>query len=370
MKRLFILVILFVLSIGTYFFLQSKQGEIKKQDLQKSKDQVTVSPQTTQIPDIQNITTSVFLPYWESTQDAITNPAISGLSTKPDDIIYFGITPGSNGINLTDEGYLTIEQLNTTANNNINILTVRMTDTDQNLAMLRNTKQQKAIIDDTIEIANKYEFKKILIDFEVSALPFQSLTDQMSDFLNQFATKLKANNLSPSLTIYGDHFYRARPFDLVKLNPNFDYFYIMAYDLHKTQGEAGPNFPLNGAEKYGTDLKTAMNKFLQIIPPQKLVVTFGMYGYDWKVDENKRPLGTAKAKSLIDMKQEFLTNCSWKNCLVTRDVESEETEVDYIDDNLVYHIAWFEDEQSVEKKIEYLKTIGVNHFSFWVWGYY
>ena len=82
------------------------------------------------------------------------------------------------------------------------------------------------------------------------------------------------------------------------------------------------------------------------------------------------PIGTAKSKSMQDMKQEFLNNCSWKNCLVTRDIDSEETEVDYIDNKLVYHIAWFEDEISVEKKIQYLKTFGITHYSFWVWGYY
>lgn len=370
MKRFYILLLILIL-IPVFYFLQqwNKNHESIESLTSTAKIPRTNKINPTNSPN-QPIKTSVFIPYWNTSSKSITIPSIPvpGLSYDPESVIYFGITPDGNGINKDDDGYKSVNEVN-----GIKILTVRMLDSDQNLKILTDKKWQDNIITDTIQIAHDNDYQGILLDFEISALPFQTLQNQITQFINTFSSSVHNTNQKPlsfGITIYGDTFYRARPFDLQKIEPSVDMFYIMAYDLHKAGGSPGPNFPLKGSEKYGTDLESSIEKFVAIIPPTKLSVIFGMYGYDWTVDENKRSIKTAKAKSLIDIKKEFLDNCSWKNCLDTRDEESTETEVDYIDDNLNYHIVWFEDEQSVAKKIEFLKTKGITNYSFWVNGYY
>ena len=364
MRHFFLLVIVILILASGYYFVRQYNNT---NSLQTSETPQVQNPSTpTSIPQKNNpISTSIFVPYWNSNTDSIQIPEISNISSTSSTLIYFGIKPGSNGINRSDEGYQKISDVGSG-----NILTVRMLDSDQNLTILRNKRQQQAIIDDTIEIAKANGYKGVLIDFEITALPFQELTNQITDFIKLFSQNLKSNQLTASMTVYGDHFYRVRPFDLQALNPFIDNFYVMTYDLHKAGGSPGPNFPLKGQEVYGTDLQTTIEKLTAIIPPEKITTIFGMYGYDWMVDEKKRPVRDARAKSLQDIRREFLDACTWQNCVIKRDDTAAETEINYVDDNSRFHIVWFEDEESVEKKIEYLKTKGITSYSFWVWGYY
>jgi spore germination protein YaaH len=99
-------------------------------------------------------------------------------------------------------------------------------------------------------------------------------------------------------------------------------------------------------------------------------MVYGLYGYDWIVDENKHPLQKAKSLPLTDIKESFIDSCAWKNCLVRRDEKSHETEVNYIDKSLLYHVIWFENEASIEDKIQFAKTKGIVNSAIWIYGYY
>ncbi len=324
----------------------------------------TLSTTPTSTPS-RPIETSVFIPYWSitSTEPVYVLPSIPTLPSVADKQIYFGVQPGAKGLDTTDAGYKNIPETAT-------ILTLRMLDSDQNLDILDNKSRQQTLIQETVDLAKEHNMSDILLDFELSAIPFTSLQNQISEFVHVFSTIARQNNIRPSMALYGDHFYRVRPFDLPVIKDDIDMFYVMSYDLHKAKGNPGPNFPLEGKDTYGTDMKSSVSKFLEVLPPEKITIVFGMYGYDWIVDEQKRPTKTARALPLTDIKKDFIDECTWKNCVVKRDDISAETEVNYIDESLNYHILWFEDETSVGKKIDYLKSVGITNYSFWVWGYY
>jgi spore germination protein YaaH len=102
-----------------------------------------------------------------------------------------------------------------------------------------------------------------------------------------------------------------------------------------------------------------------------------MYGYEWTVDEKKRPIAPAKSLSLNEIRKKYLDSCEWQDCIIKRDELSEETEINFVQSEiqndfayLYYHIVWFEDETSVKKKIDYLKTKGINSFAYWAYTYY
>ncbi|MBI4226036.1 hypothetical protein HY612_02885, partial [Candidatus Roizmanbacteria bacterium] len=102
--------------------------------------------------------------------------------------------------------------------------------------------------------------------------------------------------------------------------------------------------------------------------------------YDWLVDEKKRPFSQAKALTLNQIREKFLQKCEFKNCVIKRDKYSHETEINYIissptpDEQLIYridyHIVWFEDEESVKSKTEYLTEKGISSISYWAHGYF
>src|SRR5207249_3980016 len=122
---------------------------------------------------------------------------------------------------------------------------------------------QEKVITQAIKLSKDNSFKGIVLDLEITAIPFDSLIKQVNIFTNSFYKAAKKNALSFSITLYGDTFYRIRPFDVKTLVQNSNNIMIMAYDFHKVKGNPGPNFPLNGKETYGYDLQKMTDDFLQ-----------------------------------------------------------------------------------------------------------
>jgi spore germination protein YaaH len=245
-----------------------------------------------------------------------------------------------------------------------------MTNSTTNFAILKDKKAQEKVINEAISIAKDNNFKGIVLNIEVSALPFTSLVDQITAFNSVFYDRTHAANLTYGITAYGDSFYRLRPFDMAKLSKSTDRVYIMAYDFSKAKGNPGPNFPLAGGETYGYDLEHMINNFADTMPLKKITVVFGMYGYDWPVDDKDKATDTGEAISLKDIKATFLDNCKHLKCEWERDILSSETKASYEDNNSQKHIIWFEDETSVKRKQDFLKKHGIGSFAYWAYSYF
>ena len=385
-KLFFIFGIFFILS--TLFFWQKISGDKLKKPSVFS--QITISPKpvnTKKLAEDNEKKTlpekkSIFVPYWNLADDLKTS--------LYDRYFYFGVAFNQNGLDKNEIGFLNLEKFIALTEGKKKYLTLRLLDDDFNRILMEDETLQDLIIKETKEILEKFLFEGILIDLELKegfGFSSEKLVDNLNQFYQRFYQAIKEENKEFLIVIYGDNFYRKRPYDLKFLSKNTDEVIIMAYDFHKSRGEPGANFPLAGREKYGYDLKTMINDFSLFLPPDKITVAFGMYGYDWLVDEKKRPINQAKALTLKKIKEEFLVasdegsfSCKKPNCLISRDKLSEETEINYVissslpDDQgvyrLNYHILWFEDERSVEAKINYLKRRGITSFAFWAWGYF
>lgn len=321
--------------------------------------------------------TGLFVSYWSLVAgDQLQNY---------DNLIYFGITANLNGVQKGETGYINIPKfmtLGTPAQKKY--LTLRLIDSNTNFDILKDVKIQKKIISETIAIAKENKFDGVVLDLELFSIFNDDIKDQISSFDKVFYTAVKEANLSYFFTVYGDVFYRKRPYDLKFIGENSDGIYVMAYDLHKSQGEPGPNFPLSGRDKYGYDLKLMIEDFKAVVPPDKLTVIFGLFGYDWTVDEKKRPVKPGRALNLKDMTSSFVDKCEWKNCFANRDPLSGEMEVNYVTDyfdpdpttnpdklyGIIYHDVWFEDMKSTETKKGFLKEQGITNFGYWVYGYF
>lgn len=306
---------------------------------------------------------SLFIPYW--TIDATTD-SLDAYKT----LIYFGVTPTVDGINTEEVGYVTLPkfiQKGEAAQQTL--LTLRMLDSKTNFAILEDAHKQDAVISQFISLAKRNHFDGVILDLELSALPFDSVIAQINAFTKKLATEAHDQQLSMGMMMYGDSFYRVRPFEVKTLGAVADQLYIMAYDFSKAKGNPGPNFPLAGKETFGYDYSSLVRDFTQAVSAKKITVVFGMYGYDWRVTDKKLAVGQATALSTNKIEHSILETCAYSECTWERDGDAGEIKAEY-DDGGEHHLIWFEDRESVNRKKEYLRKHGITSYSYWAHSYF
>ncbi len=360
MKKILIGIVL--IGIIWVFYSQSKKGDDVVKPIIKPSQPSQPIPTT---HNLQPVSFSLFFPYWTLSENEAV--ASSPPITK---YIYFGVAPDTQGINQSEAGFDKIESFANTYPEEKKALVLRMVNDEVSSTILKSTPLAAAVISQTIEIAKRYGFSEVILDLEVKSLPFEGATEEITDFYVYASSQIKNAGLKFSTTLYGDTFYRKRPYDVKKISGLVDHIYIMAYDFHKSYGTPGPNFPLSGKDQYGYDIKQMIADFSSQIEPEKITVVFGFFGYDWTVDEKNRPLKAASALTLNQIKTKFLTSCSFVNCNAKKDELSAETLVSYQDENDRTHQVWFENEASIAQKMKTLQSLGIVSFSFWAKGYY
>ena len=359
MKRF--IVILLIIVVSLFLLLRVVRAKVGHDFSQPVYQPAMTPTPTVTIDKLQNTQTSLFVPNW----------TLSSITDNYDQYIYFGVTPSAHGINSEDAGVQDIDTFlqNVPAGKQA-FLTLQMTNSDTNASILQNKSVQKSIISGTVSLAKSKGFSGVVLDLEMSGIPFSSLIDGINGFEKQLSQQTKVQGLQFDVTLYGDTFYRLRPFDVKTIAANSDMVMIMAYDFHKTQSDPGPNFPLGGQSVYGYDMSKMADDFLQAVPNKKLGVIFGLFGYDWPVDNQGNSIGQGVPLTDSQIQHKFLADCQLKDCVVKRDPVSAETVVHYTDDANTKHIVWFEDMQSVATKEEYLKKRGIGNCAFWANSYF
>jgi spore germination protein YaaH len=358
MKRLLVLVL--IVMVTAFILFRVLRAKVSH-DLAQPVYQAVLTPTPTiAIDPLQSTSTSLFVPSW--TMDTITG--------NYNEYIYFGISPTKSGISTSD----TVKDINIFQKDvpagKKTLLALEMENTDINGVILQNKSLQQKIDSQAVALAKENGFSGIVLDLEMGGIPFSSLIDEINSFVTMLDTQTKAQQLSFAVTLYGDTFYRLRPFDVKTIAAHSDMVMIMAYDFHKAHSNPGPNFPLYGKNTYGYDMGQMSDDFLQAVPNQKLGVIFGMFGYDWPVDNQGNAVGQGVAITDSQIENKFLNGCSFKDCVITRDPLSTEMEIHYTDDNNQKHIVWFEDMQSVKQKEQMLRKKGIGNFSFWANSYF
>ena len=340
-------------------YTATKVPPVVKQPIQPSPTEAT-TPSPTPVPHTQ----SLFIPYWA---DVTGNETFDGY----DRLIYFGLTANRSGIVTSDQGYTKFDAfLQLSAPGRQKWVAVRMLDSDLNTNIIKDEKAWEPIAKGMIATVKDNKLDGIVFDFELTGIAFDSLTNDITKFYRYLYDATKNEQIPFAITMYGDVISRHRPYDIARLRYLCNEMMIMAYDFHKSRGEPGPNFPLAGKDTYGYDMHLMADDFLKYVPAENLSVIFGMYGYDWTVDERKRPISQAKAVTLTQINDKFVSNCQLKNCVLTRSEAAGENEVDYVDQYDGLHVVWYEDEESVKRKTEYLESRGITKYARWAYGYF
>jgi len=330
----------------------------------------TPPPATDSMP-TPSLSKSIFVPYWAGKGEEN--------SAEYRNYYYFGVRPTAGGTIENEAGLQNLTLVDKIPEKQKKLV-LRMLDSTVTEAILAEKSTQKILISELLTIMSENTFSGIVLDIEVPFTLQADKKEQITKFVQLICTAVKSDYKTCDFLIYGDYSYRNRPYDVKALGEVVDTILLMAYDFHKAGGEPGPNFPFRKVNSepvellrasplivnYGYDFKTMIQDTLMLVPKNKIEVVFGMYGYDWTLNEQGTPLKGATALSLKAIQSKVLTSEGLK----VKSNNSKEKSFEYVDLEGLKHIVWYEDEESVAVKKEYLQSVGIGKISYWAHTYY
>lgn len=195
------------------------------------------------------------------------------------------------------------------------------------------------------DFAAGHRLAGLCVDFEGVAGIGQH---EMLAFMKELSVEAKVRGLQLAECVPIDD----PSFNYAGLSKICDYLILMAYDQHWSSSEAGPV----AAQDWFSAL---IRKRAREIPPDKLVIALGNYGYDW-VDGKK----SGDALSY----QEAVTTASESEGQIVMDAGALNPTYDYYDDDNVLHHVWFLDATTSFNEMNDASDLGPAGYALWRLG--
>lgn len=342
-KMVIIIFAITVALIGAFIFakLNLKEHNIKYnyKNLALSNEKCTFDTSTS--------TLSAWVAYW----DLECDNEIEVLGEKLKNICYFGANFDCNNKLVINENLINYynETKNEKYNNYITVVNDKINsdgssvlkDTNSLKSLLNDSSLRNNHIDNIINLALKYKFDGIEIDYE-KIKDDMFLWNNYIEFINELYIRAKNKGLKLRVVLEP-----SAPIEKLKFNEGPTYV-MMCYNLHggfSMPGEkANPNFIKK--------LITKMNK----IPGQKeFAIATG--GFNWGSDGKTTLLSENEAKKLL---QEYGSK-------EKRDVKSQSLVFKYVDENSIHHEVWYADKTTLNYLMEPIIKKGYN-VSIWRLG--
>jgi cellulose synthase/poly-beta-1,6-N-acetylglucosamine synthase-like glycosyltransferase/spore germination protein YaaH/peptidoglycan/xylan/chitin deacetylase (PgdA/CDA1 family) len=216
-------------------------------------------------------------------------------------------------------------------------------DTDTIHNLLNSPAGRAAFIQRLYNEAKTNGYTGFNIDFE-SIKPEDQ--DNVTAFMTELYNKFHANGLEVTQDVPADD----EAFDYGALSKVTDRMIVMLYDEHYQTGKPGPIASDSWFEHSLEQLD---------IPPEKLIVSLGNYGYDW-IENSNQPADTMTFGDIMDMGAASQLKIQW-------DETSGNPYVRYIDGH-DKHIVWFLDAVSLYNELKTSMDQGAKGVALWRLG--
>ncbi len=235
---------------------------------------------------------------------------------------------------------------------------------DPELAKIAILSQKEKMIEQLVALAIEGGYVGINIDFEnltwsedirEPRREFTNFIHELSEELHQNGKKLIISVPAKSSNDRNNTW--AYPFNLAALGREADFLQLMTYDQHGPWGGPGP--------VSGTDwVEECLAYTTTIVEPEKLLIGLPAYGYDWNLDRCDED-GICES-----------TSFAWKDlpaildkaqAQVVREPGSGSPSIIYIEDG-EKHVAWFEDQASLQAKVRLIPKYQLAGLSVWALG--
>lgn len=218
-------------------------------------------------------------------------------------------------------------------------------------------------------------FSDINVDIESFVIVSSDRQVRYARFLKTFADGVHAKKWGTvTVDIAPDALIKNQQINLASIKDIADYVVLMGYDFHYSGSYvAGPVAPVNGAGKiYEYDVTTAIKRALEVLPPEKLILGIPTYGYEWETlsatPGSAVIPGTGVTASTRRVITSVLKDC--EKCITGVDKESQQPYVIFPDpDNDYYHQIYYEDKDSLAKKLDLARQYNLGGVALWALGY-
>jgi len=346
-----------------------------------------------------------FLPYWNLNKVKL-QPELTHLS-------YFALEVGVDGQIVTqskpgeaEPGYrqLNSDQFFTLINDritekNLNLeLVLSQFDSKKIEQLLDDQRAWLILLEQIDSLLLAYPFSGINLDFEYQGEASEQLRQQFTNLVISIHQHLsqRQEKINLSVDVYASAGNREKKllWDLVQLEPHVDYVIVMAYDFHRqSSAQAGPGAPLfGGQDLWSSDINRLMKGFFEQINREKILLGIPFYGYGWQTDSLEPQANTYPGTGFTVSYQEAVNlknltgrweqcsnlNLHWqeealspfatfncpKNAQENKQEIEGETEIE-----LLNYLVYFEDEKSLQYKIDYARQLELAGIAIWALGY-
>jgi spore germination protein YaaH len=325
-----------------------------------------------------------FLPYWQL--DKTNSNTIGKLTT----LTYFGLSVNGDGhiVKLTNNdtqeepGWYQLHSdkltsyFATARKNNVK-LSLLISSGDGNAINHMVSKPDlhaETLVKEITPLMKKYHFTDLNLDIEDTTHASSAAQKNFTEFVKTVKRQLDTQKLG-TLTV------EISPTDVINYNlinvaaitPYADTIILMAYDYHSPDSiVTGPVAPLGGAgidSEY--DVATAVERSLQSVPPEKLLLGMPLYGYEWETLNSAVRSAIIPGSGVLASNNRIetsLANCS--SCNAFYENESQEEFIVYRDKTSgTYHQISVPGQQSLTAKITYANKKLLGGVALWALGY-
>lgn len=325
-----------------------------------------------------------FLPYW------LIDRASSDYSKYITELSYFALTIDKDGTIQRytnpvegDPGWFALKTgkadpfIESAKKNNLKLSLVMFSSDEEVIGSLISepSVNAKNLVEDVFPVMKDYGFTDLNIDVESVNQASPEARVRFSQFISEIGKNLKQKgnytltiDVSPITFVKEDNL--ADPKILVN---SVDYIVLMAYDFHNPGSfVTGANSPASGAGVTNEfDTKTGIEKALEIMPSEKLILGMPLYGYQWETIGNTPKSAIVPSSSIItsDRKiEEFMSSCA--TCSAVFDKVAEESYVIYKDTATgTFHQMFYPTKESTQSKINLAKSNKLHGVALWALGY-
>lgn len=296
-----------------------------------------------------------------------------------DSLIFLGIEVDEKGNLIWDvqskkinnETYLKQKNL-IWENKGKNILGIKLFEDEKLDKLLGSQVAKNNLVNQLSELYKTNKFDGINIDFEYQRNSVGVLSEEMNSFLIELRQK---DFGEISVDVFVNTINKGSEEQINKLVSLTDYLIIMAYDFHRPGVDfAGPVAPI-GAPIGERNILELVEKITDLnINKDKIILAYPLYGYEWKtygsefgaaVKKNWSALATYK-RMIEFIKLESLSSSS--SMELNWDEESMTPWVSF-EENGEIHQIYFENWESINRKISLALNNQIGGVGFWALGY-
>ncbi len=300
-----------------------------------------------------------FWPYW--TDPADYEPDWGGLTH----VAYFGLYPQADG-SLVNSSMYRYEDVRAMAHANGVEVTISLPCFDKDTQDSILAYHRQTLADNILDALEYYNADGVNLDFEFPR-ETNTYTGESNAVLYEDLMERIHNTLKTANPNYHISFCIAGGVEQIYRNSNLAQYvediFMMGYDYHwRTAPTTGPVSPFDDPTRF--DVTNSVNILRDYYPDHKIILGLPFYGYDWPCEDDEPGSSTTDAGTSVFMKDAIVNAQTYG-----RNWDENSNTPWYVYYDGEWRQTWYEDDESLGLKWDYVVSEGLSGTGYWALGY-